>query len=164
MKKMILGVLLSTMMVGAVGSPAFAATTTSAKQIPVGHTMQAVIQENGAKIETVKLSDIKIGKYTMEEFQKLSKTEQDKILKELGIVMVKATEADYKKLNTNMDSIDMTGYEVTVNNDSIKINTAKNLKIGKYTFEEFQKLSKSEQDKVLKETNIKVVNVNTINK
>lgn len=159
MRKMILGVLLSTMMVGAVGSPAFAATTTLTKTVQKGEAIQAVVQESGTKIETVKLSEIKIGKYTMEEFQKLSKSEQDKILKELGIFMVEAKASDLTKSNINIDDC-----EVTIGTDIVKINTAANTKIGKYTLNEFQKLSTSEQDKVLKETNIKLVKINNISK
>lgn len=119
MKKLILGALLSTVMVGSVGIQAFADNGGNvakdissidknlkviefkegdnyiAKPIDLkeGEMISATIDATGmvsTKIEP--RSDFKIGKYTFEEFLKLSEKEQEKLMEELQIKIVKATE------------------------------------------------------------------------
>lgn len=121
MKKLILGALLSTVMVGSVGIQAFADNAGNvgkditnidknmkiiefkegdnyiAKPIDLkeGEMISATIDATGmvsTKIEP--RSDFKIGKYTFEEFLKLSEKEQEKLLEENQIKIVKATELE----------------------------------------------------------------------
>lgn len=121
MKKLILGALLSTVMIGSVGIQAFADNGGNvakdissidknlkviefkegdnyiAKPIDLkeGEMISATIDATGmvsTKIEP--RSDFKIGKYTFEEFLKLSEKEQEKLLEENQIKIVKATELE----------------------------------------------------------------------
>ena len=160
MKKMILGVLLSSMMAASVGAPAFAAAdlhpaiqsvkTTPSEKLQPGEVYEAKVDGQGVSVRIVKLQEMKIGKYTYEEFQKLSKEEQAKVLKEAGIEMVEASDVQpvlsHDGLSARLDE----------NGDVIQTEMVKDIKIGEYSLEDFQKLSKAEQDKVLKEAKVEL--------
>ena len=121
MKKLILGALLSTVMVGSVGIQAFADNagnvgkditnldknmkiidfkegdnyTAKPIELKEGEILSATIDATGmvsTKIESG--VDFKIGKYTFEEFLKLSEKEQEKLMEEFQIKIVKATELE----------------------------------------------------------------------
>lgn len=160
MKKMILGVLLSSMMAASVGAPAFAAAdlhpaiqsvkTSPAEKLQPGEAYEATADGQGVSVRIVKLQDMKFGKYTYEEFQKLSKEEQAKVLEEAGMEMIDASDAQPVLSHDGLSAtLDESG-------NVIQSEMIKDVKIGNYSLEEFQKLSKEEQDKVLKDAKVEL--------